>query len=200
MSIALSSLIKETEEDRDLLMQVLSSFSCTQDEDIENFLRKRAVEFERLSKARTYLICDEEQISADGFCLDQLIIYGYISIALKVLSVPDELSNRKRKELDGLSAKIHGEQIRDFPCYLIGQLSRNSNVAHDSISGADLLQAAYDVIAAAVDAVGGRYVMIECHEEEKLISFYSKNGFEEVSHVADENHRMVQMIKKIAND
>ena len=192
--------MKETEEDRDLLTQVLSSFSCAQDEDIENFLHNRAVEFENLSKARTYLICDEEQMLAKDFCLDQLTIYGYVSIALKSLSVPDEMSNRKRKELDGLSAKIHGEQIKDFSCYLIGQLSRNSNVAHDSISGADLLQAAYDVIAAAVDAVGGRYVMIECHEDEKLMGFYSANGFEEVSHVADENHPMVQMIKKIAND
>lgn len=192
--------MKETEEDRDLLTQVLSSFSCVQDKDIENFLHNRAVEFEQLSKACTYLICDEEQLTAEDFCLDQLTIYGYVSIALKILSVPDEMSNRKRKELDGLSAKIHGEQIKDFSCYLIGQLSRNSNVAHDSLSGADLLQAAYDVIAAAVDAVGGRYVMIECHENTKLVDFYSANGFEEVSHVADENHPMVQMIKKIAND
>lgn len=192
--------MKETEEDRDLLTQVLSSFSCVQDKDIENFLHNRAVEFEQLSKARTYLICDEEQLIAEDFCLDQLTIYGYVSIALKILSVPDEMSNRKRKELDGLSAKIHGEQIKDFSCYLIGQLSRNSNVAHDSLSGADLLQAAYDVIAAAVDAVGGRYVMIECHEDTRLVDFYSANGFEEVSHVADENHPMVQMIKKIAND
>lgn len=192
--------MKKTEEDGDLLTQILSSFSCVQDKDIENFLHNRAVEFEKLSKARTYLICDADQLLADGFFMDQLIIYGYVSIALKVLSVPDDMSNRKRKEIDGLSAKIHGEQIKDFSCYLIGQLSRNSNVAHDSISGADLLQASYDVIAAAIDAVGGRYVMIECHEDQKLIDFYSANGFEEISRVADENRPMVQMIRKIADD
>lgn len=192
--------MKKTEEDGDLLTQILSSFSCVQDKDIESFLHNRAVEFEKLSKARTYLICDADQLLADGFCMDRLIIYGYVSIALKVLSVPDEVSNRKRKEIDGLSAKIHGEQIKDFSCYLIGQLSRNSNVAHDSISGADLLQASYDVIAAAIDAVGGRYVMIECHEEQKLMDFYSANGFEEISRVADENRPMVQMIRKIADD
>lgn len=198
MSIALSSLIKMTGEDNELLSQILSSFSCEQDEDIENFLHNRAIEFEELSKARTYLICDEEQISKEGFCLDQLKIYGYVAIALKILSVPEEWSNRKRKELDGLSAKIHGEPIKDFSCYLIGQLSRNSRVPHDSISGKDLLQMAYDVIAAAVDAVGGRYMMIECREEKKLVDFYLSNGFEEIQRSFDGNYIMVQMIKKIS--
>ena len=197
MPIALSSLIKVTGEDNELLSQILSSFSCERDEDIENFLHSRAVEFEKLSKARTYLICDEEQISKEEFYLDQLKIYGYVAIALKILSVPEEWSNRKRKELDGLSAKIHGEPIKDFSCYLIGQLSRNSKVSHDSISGKDLLQMAYDVIAAAVDAVGGRYMMIECREEKKLVDFYLANGFEEIQRSSDGTHIMVQMIRKI---
>ena len=47
-----------------------------------------------------------------------------------------------------------------------------------------MLQAAYDVTMAAVDAVGGRYVMIECHEKEKLMQFYAVNGFEEISHIS----------------
>ena len=214
MSIALSSLIEVTKEDEGLLRQILSSFSCNKDEDIENFLHSRAVEFESLSKARTYLICDENQLMETNFCLDQIVIYGYISIALKILSVPYDVSNRKRKEIDGLSAKIHGEwnmtpnlpmipcygeQIKDFSCYLIGQLSKNSSVQNNDISGAELLQAAYDVIMTAVDAVGGRYVMIECHEKEKLMQFYAVNGFEEISHIADGKCPMVQMIRKIAN-
>ena len=185
-----------TGEDNELLSQILSSFSCEWDEDIETFLHSRAVEFEKLSKARTYLICDVEQISKEGFCLDQLKIYGYVAIALKILSVPEEWSNRKRKELDGLSAKIHGEPIKDFSCYLIGQLSRNSKVPRDSISGKDLLQLAYDVIAAAIDAVGGRYMMIECREEKKLVDFYLANGFEEIQRSSDGDHIMVQMIRK----
>ena len=199
MSIALSSLIEATKEDEGLLRQILSSFSCNKDEDIENFLHSRAVEFESLSKARTYLICDENQLMETNFCLDQIVICGYISIALKILSVPYDVSNRKRKEIDGLSAKIHGEQIKDFSCYLIGQLSKNSSVQNNDISGAELLQSAYDVIMAAVDAVGGRYVMIECHEKEKLMQFYAVNGFEEISHIADGKCPMVQMIRKIAN-
>ena len=64
-----------TKEDKDLLEQILSSFSCEKDRDIENFLRHRAVQFEELSKSRTYLICDEEQLASDGFYLENLTVY-----------------------------------------------------------------------------------------------------------------------------
>lgn len=177
---------------------MLSSFSCHQDEDIERFLHSRAIEFERTSKARTYLICDAEQLCDEGISSSQLIIYGYISLALKVLSIPDEISNRQRKELDGLYAKSHGEPIRDVPCYLIGQLSKNSNVPRDSISGRQLLEFAERIIAMAAASVGGRYIMIECREKEKLIKFYSDNEFYEICRLPDDNHTMVQMIRKIS--
>jgi hypothetical protein len=176
----------------------LSSFSCEQDEDIEQFLLERAVEFEKLSKARTYLICDQEQLENPNFQHEQLIIYGYISLALKVLSIPESTSNRARKELDGFSAKIHGEKINDFPCYLLGQLSKNSNVPRNAIRGETLINFAYDIIAASVDAVGGRYMMVECRDIEKLIHFYENNSFKAIAHIPDNNQPMVQMIRKIS--
>ena len=42
-------MTEATKEDEGLLRQILSSFSCNKDEDIENFLHSRAVEFESLS-------------------------------------------------------------------------------------------------------------------------------------------------------
>lgn len=54
-----------------------------------------------------------------------------------------------------------------------------------------------DVVAAAVDAVGGRYMMIECKEEMKLVDFYSQNDFTEIARIPDEFQPMVHMIRKI---
>lgn len=173
----------------------MSSFSCPKDEDIERFLHNRAVEFEKLSKSRTYLICDEDELAEK--CLHEITIYGYITIALKILTVPEYVSNRVRKEIDGFSAKLRGEQINDFPCYLIGQLSRNASVPKEKLCGKKLIEFSEDVISAAVDSVGGRYMMIECRDSEKLIKFYSDNGFEEISRIPDNDHAMVQMIRKI---
>jgi hypothetical protein len=194
MLVPLKTLIDELHEDKEL-KPLLSSFSCRQDEDIEHFLHNRAVEFEKLAKSRTYLVFDQDELQTKQ--INELTVYGYISLALKVLSVPADISNRVRKELDGYSAKIHGEPIGDFSCYLIGQLSRNSCIEHQVLSGKQLLKFAEDVISAAVEAVGGRYLMIECRDNDKLIRFYKENHFNEIARIPDQDQPMVQMIRKI---
>ena len=195
MLISLKALIDNMEEGNELLNQFLSSFSCSNDEDIETFLHIRAINFEKLSKARTYLIVDEDELINND--LENVTIYGYVSVALKTLTIPDEYSNRKRLELDGFSAKFHGDPIREIPCYLIGQLARNSSVTKETVSGMQLIDFALQVIAKSVESVGGRYVMIECHDNEKLISFYKANMFTEISRIPDKENMMVQMIRKI---
>lgn len=182
--------------DIDMLNHILSSFSCAYDEDIQNFLHNRAIDFENLLKSRTYLVVDEEQFENPAFSLDKLTIYGYISLAVKVFTVPETTSNRQRQQLDGFSAKEHGKQISNFPCYLIGQLARNSNVPKDTISGAELLKIANTIIGEAVKLVGGRNILVECRNNEKLIQFYLNNGFYKVSQVPDENQTMIQLIRR----
>ncbi len=183
--------------DVDLLKHILSSFSCARDKDIQNFLHNRAIDFEKLFKSRTYLVVDDKQFENSDFKLKDLVIYGYISLAVKVFTVPETTSNRQRQQLDGFSAKEHGKQISNFPCYLIGQLARNSNVPKDTISGAELLKIANTIIGEAVKLVGGRNILVECRNNEKLIQFYLDNGFYKVSQVPDESQSMVQMIRRI---
>ena len=176
-----------------MLNHILSSFSCAYDEDIQNFLHNRAIDFENLLKSRTYLVVDEEQFENPAFSLDKLTIYGYISLAVKVFTVPETTSNRQRQQIDGFSAKEHGKQISNFPCYLIGQIARNSNVPKDTISRAELLKIANTIIGEAVKLVGGRNILVECRKNEKMIQFYINNGF---SQVPDENHTMIQLIRR----
>lgn len=185
--------------EQDELEELLSSFSCSFDHDIEMFLRDeaKAISFEKLQKSCTYLIVDEEQLLDNNLTIADLTIYGYYSVALKVLSIPDDYSNNKRKQLDGLSAKIHGEVITDIPCYLIGQLARNSEISNELLSGNEILNMAYSVILNAVEAVGGRVIMIECRDNEKLIDFYMTNGFEVISELPDNEIPMKQMIRRI---
>ena len=185
------------ENEDEKVKKFLSSFYCERDQDIQKFLQNRAIDFERLSKSRTYLIVDEEQVKSPLVPFEELVIYGYISLAVKVFNAPETISNRQRQQLDGFSSKEHGKPIANFPCYLIGQLAKNSNVPKDSISGAELLNFAYDIIAISVDAVGGRNILIECRNEPKLVKFYLENDFYEISKMPDENQSMVQMIRRI---
>lgn len=190
-------MIEMTEEDENVLKKILSTFTCNRDKDIDYFLHEKSIEFEKLGKARTYLICNQEQLDKKDFCLDQLLICGYITLALKVLSVPPETSINTRKKLDGLSGKIHGKAIENFPCYLIGQLARNDSVTKKMLPGEELLRFSYDIIATVVEAIGGRYIMIECRDEEGLLSFYSQNDFKRMSESSDGDYLQIQMIRKI---
>ena len=192
MVIPLKTLIKNFEAST--LSELLASFSCSIDADIEVFLQRRAIDFENLSKSRTYLIFDSDELESG---VDYLHIYGYVSLALKVLSVPPYVSNNFRKELYGFNSKIHGREISDFPCYLIGQLAKNSNISVNPITGKKLINIACDIIASAADAVGGRYMMVECRNKEKLLAFYENNSFKLVDRIPDADDAMVQMIRKI---
>ena len=150
------------------------------------------MQFEKLSKSRTYLLVDEDQLIEGEF-----VILGYFTLALKVLIIPGDKSIRSRQELDGFSGKIYGEPIHEIPCYLIGQITRNSAVDKASVSGSELMDSALSVIQSAVLAVGGRYVLIECHDDKKLVRFYEDNAFHEFARIPMGDTPMVQMIRKI---
>ena len=92
----------------------VANFYCSKDFDIEDFLKRKAVLFEKLGKSRTFLVVDED-----------FDIIGYFSLALSILDIPQILSNRKRKDMDGLSAKRKGELVEKIPSILIGQLAKN---------------------------------------------------------------------------
>ena len=49
---------------------------CKEDEDIESFLHNRAIEFEKISKARTYLIVDADKLMAED---SEFVICGYVA-------------------------------------------------------------------------------------------------------------------------
>lgn len=174
-----------------MIPHIVNSFFCAKDADIESFLKVKAVEFEKLYKSRTYLICDSDKLAKGEF-----LIAGYFSLSLKALVLPDDMSIRTRKELDGYRGKIHGAPIREIPCYLIGQLSKNSSVNTEGFSGVNILEEAFKVLDEANKSVGGRYVMVECHNNQKLLDFYQTNGFKIFGDDTDVEG-MIQLIRPV---
>ncbi len=172
--------------------EILSTFHCIQDPDIENFLHNRAIDFENIAKSRTYILCNAEQ-----FHEGNIEIYAYFALSLKVLILPEEMSVRSRKEYDGFSGKIHGQPVREIPCYLIGQLARNSNVGKEKIQGSEILDLAMSIIRPSFRTIGGRWVIIECRNDENLIEFYQRNAFKFVMSKPSEDISMVQMIRRV---
>ena len=99
-------------------------------------------------------------------------ILAYFSLALKSLKLEHSLSKTRIKKINGLSNKIE-----DTPVYLLGQLGKNE-LYQEETEGKDILEEyVFPVVAQAVKFVGGRIILIECANNEKLISFYGNNGF-----------------------
>ncbi|OPX87176.1 hypothetical protein [Pelotomaculum sp. PtaB.Bin117] len=187
MLIPLETFLEMTSEET--VKEVISTFYCSKDHDIESFLKNenKAILYERKFKSRTYLIFDEDGLENGSF-----VLLAYFTIAIQTLKIPNGTAVSQIRKLDGLYAKKGSEALTEIPSYLIGQLSKNDKHA-DKIAGDELLQYALSVINKAQGIVGGRVAFIECQDRPQLISFYTRNGFKYFRKDPDDG--LVQMVR-----
>lgn len=177
--------------DENKTQELISIFSCEKDYDIENFLKEKAILFEKLGKSRTFFVFDEED--------DEFKILAYYTLALQVLKVPEELlSGRKTKVLDGFNAKIKGEKITEFPSILIGQFGKN-DLFKNKVTGFEAMQYCLGTLLDGQARLGGRIVMLECKNIPYLIDFYGQFGFTKIDRYYEKDE-LLQMVKILQED
>ncbi len=165
--------------------ELISIFVCKNDNDIENFLKDKAILFEKIGKSRTFLIYNEEE--------DTFTVLAYFSLALQILKIPEGLSNRQIKNLDGYNAKIKGERITELPAILVGQLGKN-DLYKEAISGYEIMQYCLSTLLLGQERLGGRIIMLECKNVPYLIDFYGKFGFCKIEKDYDEDE-LIQFVR-----
>ena len=176
----------------DELLQILSEFSCPMNPDVERFLKHSSIEFTKKNQSVTYLVFSV----ADGKLL------GYFTLALKPLTVRGEtVSNTVKRKLLRISELDKKSDTYTMSAYLIAQLGKNySEDDGKMITGAELLELAWDKIKATQYMFGGMVTFLEAENEEKLLSFYRNNRFSQfdtrqtVSNT-DESHELVQLLR-----
>ncbi|GHU43638.1 hypothetical protein FACS1894111_09560 [Clostridia bacterium] len=161
-----------------LVKNAIEGFAC-RDKDVEYFLKHKVFEFEKRNKSRTYLILVDE--------IQNLV--AYFTLSLKSLEFRDKLSKGKIKDIDGFSKKVQGVAIA-----LIGQFGKDETKAKE-VSGKDLLGICMDKIYQVHTLIGGRYVLVECHDAEKVVDFYRVNSFEVLQ--LDKSDDYLQMIRRL---
>lgn len=159
----------------------MSSFTCDRDYDVESFLKEKAILFEKTSKGRTFLIVNEDKLN-DG----KFEVFGYFTLALKVLKISEGISKSLVKKLDGLF-----KNIQETPVYLIGQLGKNDE-HKEHISGKDLIDYALSIIYQSYEFIGGRIILVECNNTANILKFYNDNGF-----IYLQESELIQMVKFI---
>lgn len=171
VQIKLNELIEAIGEEK--VKSILSSFVCPLNKDVEDFLRNKAIVFSARNFAKTNLVFWETD---DKKAME---LVGYYAIASKVICIDrGSVSSREARKLreHGIFNEKTNQYMVSAP--LIGQLGKNFANGNDClISGTDLLQIAIEKAYLIQNEVGGKFVYLECEEEEKLIRFYEKNKF-----------------------
>lgn len=191
-----SYLSGEDKLGEDSLVQILSEFSCNKNPDVDRFLKHNAVEFTKKNQSVTYLVFSVE----DGALL------GYFTIAVKPLivrgeMVNDQMSNRAKNKLKRVSELDETTQSYNMAAYLIAQLGKNfADNLNTRITGAELLELAWQVVEQMQQLCGGMVVFLEANKEQKLLDFYKENGFQrfdtrQTAAKDKEPHELVQLLR-----
>ena len=169
--VNLQELIEEVGEE--FARDYLSKFSCPLNQDVENFLKFKAIEFSKQGLSQTHLVMASHK--------KKMVLVGYFTLANKTISVSSKsLSNTAKKRIGKFS--IYYPQIRKYvlSAPLIAQIGKNYTDGNNKIiSGDELLGIACDKVKAVQYDLGGRYVYLECEDKPALTDFYSRNGFYE---------------------
>lgn len=170
--LSLSDIIAEKGED--FCREILSSFSCPLNVDVEQFLTKRsAIDFALQGVSQTFLVYASYR--------KKNVLCGYFTIANKYIvvnkhSVSGTLGRRLRKF--AMPSVARDGLVIMAP--LIAQLGKNySNDYNKLITGDELLKMAEDQVRFAQRIIGGKVVYLECEDVDRLKSFYSENGYVE---------------------
>ncbi|NJD02322.1 MAG: hypothetical protein FIA99_06945 [Ruminiclostridium sp.] len=157
------------------------------DEDVTDFIRNKAVEYEKRDKCRTYIYFDSSYIEE----IKKLRVIGFFSVAMKTMKVPilNSMSKNLRKKLGNIS-----DCEENLVTYLIGQLGRDSSYTRDTLDGKKMLQDCYGLIAGAREIVGGRLILVECKPIEKVCKIYEDEGFIDITENGDGLKQYIRFI------
>lgn len=150
---------------------LISDFSCPLNNDVESFLKDKAIDFSRQSIASTYLVFASFR--------QEYVLVGYYTLANKVFCINrDSLSARWRRRLAKFAQYDSTIKRYTLSAPLIGQLGKNfTNNYNKLITGDELLKLALDKVREMQMIVGGKVVYLECEDRPCLKDFYSSNGF-----------------------
>lgn len=129
-------------------------------------------------------------------------IVGYYTLAIKPISVPTIcISKTSIKKLSRISDYDEITNTHTLSAYLIAQLGKNFSVNEkNKISGKDLLEIATEQIITLRHLAGGIVQFLECEDNQKLLNFYTKNGFIVFNHRMTKGtspHKLHQLLKFI---
>ena len=165
-TVCLNDLIYKLKLSNDDIQKILAEFSCPLNKDVEYFLKLKAIEFEKVNLARTYLVYAINNNDSK--------LCGIYSLASGHLVLDSKISRAQKKKFFGTTYSF-GSHINT---HLICQLSKNyHNNYNQLISGTSLIELAFHRIKEKNKYSPSPIIHIDCKNESKLRNFYESVGF-----------------------
>lgn len=179
------------------LSQIISSFSCPPNFEVESFLKKSAILFTKKSQSVTYLVFKRPASKKS--------LVGYFTLAIKPISVrASSISRTMGKKLARVSALNPDDGTYTAAAYLIAQIGKNFSLPKsERIKGAELLDLANRRIERTQYDFGGVVEFLECEDSPFLLDFYAENGFKAFDYRMtipsndEEPHKLIQLLRFI---
>lgn len=139
--------------------------------DVECFLKTKALQATKLNTATTYLVYIERSAI-------EIDLVGYFSLAIKMLTLKkSSLSKSSQRIISRFSYYDDDSESYKIPAILVAQFGKNFSESSVSISGSDLMAITLHQVKNALSFLSGKTVFLESEKKEKLIDFYTENGF-----------------------
>lgn len=153
----------------DKCSNLLSSFICKKNIDVQKYLTQNAIDFNKQRIAITYLVFYIKDEKAK--------LVGYYTLTNKCVSVPlENISKTLQKKISKFAHFDESGQSFQLPMPLIAQLGKH-DLYVDLLDGNELLKLATSRVKQAQRIIGGKTTYIECASEPKLEEFYKNNKF-----------------------
>ncbi|SDZ15220.1 hypothetical protein [Tindallia californiensis] len=167
--VSLSNMISQIGEDR--TKSILLNFYCPLNEDVEYFIRHKAIEFSKQDLSKTHLVVTSYQGNP--------VLIAYFTLSAKTILIPKKvLSNRLQKRINKFATYSTELQRYLISAPLIAQLGKNyQNGYNQLITGDELLKITCDKVQEVQDVIGCKIAYLECEDSQSLIDFYERNGF-----------------------
>lgn len=167
--MSLKDMLQNLEEDN--VKSILFGFSCPLNQDVEKFIKYKAIEFAKQSIAPTHLIF--------GSYKDEIVFIGYFTLTIKNFFVAkSSLGSNLRRRIAKFGTYDEDRKGYMISAPLIAQLGKNyQDNINTIITGDELLKLACNKVSAIQKDIGGKIVYLECEDKPKLVEFYESNGF-----------------------
>lgn len=165
MVLRLGELLRDYKEEK--ISELFKEFSCEQEVDIEDFLKRRAIEYEKTNFGKTSIIVDKENPNS---------VLAYFTITHKSIDISMLTNSQKKRMLGYYPGR---DSLKSISAFLIGQLGRSDNCNKEDLTGLQLLEECYFAISEASKIIGGNLIVLECREH-MFEKFYMKQGYKKL--------------------